>query len=205
MKNTPWKVFFVGAFILAFSGCATGIRGVNITQALYDDPDFMMEFMPHSARQVDELKLGGEYELLHDMWLIRGGNQARNRYRLRMVGKSIHTFPRDREAFEKRPRHYRDIVDGVVDEGTVLRAVRVEYFRPSIHGSSFAGIVFQIQNGTHIGKLILGIGEIMLTHQLGRFDGQTNPEFLREIKPPYLNAAGLPLVEEGNESEREGD
>ena len=159
----------------------------NLTERFRRNPQSMQRYP-----RLGSLCLGGKYVVVKDMLLI--GSPARNRYRLTYFDFAGH--PKTPEEYLANKGKW-EVLEGIIYAGTIVRGDRVEKWR-QLMVTSWGGTVYRIETGQHAGKL-LSPEPMMLSYG----ENSTliiNPEVLREISPPYLDARGQPLGQEREEA-----
>lgn len=159
----------------------------NLTERFRRNPPSMQRYP-----RLGSLCLGGVYVVVQDMLLE--SSPARNRYCLECFGYS--GDPKTPEEYLSSKNKWREI-KGVVYAGTIVRGDRVEKWR-QLMVTSWGGIVYRIETGEFAGKLLAPMPP-MLSYG-GNSTLIINPEVLREISPPYLDARGEPLGQVGEEA-----
>ena len=195
--NQSCRMLSALLFSILVFGCA-GIPGTtqNWTRYFQEKPNRLGDY-PHL---VGTPILGGVYELRKDMLLV--GAPGRNRYTIRDFGAS--GFPQTPEEYyaDKHRSALSALVHGFLKSGTRLRGTKVErYLTTSPSVPSRQGVIYEIMDGSHQGKLLAGIIPLVENDLMGSvervdpkmLEQRTNPEIVREITPPYLDIRGQPV------------
>jgi len=181
----------VGASLLLW-GCRTLLNDpYNWTAYFSRHPEAMARYPGYAS-----LQLGAVYELKQDMLLVR--SMPRNRFDLDLPGAS---GPTSFDAYLSRPDHWKKYgYVGLLEAGTLIRADRVESYT-KVMVTTIEGITYRVETGQHAGKLLMssGFGFMPPSWQEGErnfgFFAIPDPEYLKLVRPAYLDAAGRPLPE----------
>ena len=182
--NTLFKFLYLLICTCFVSGCA-GTK--NWTDYFQNQPAKLKEH----PRFFNTPILGGVYELKKDQLLIEA--PGKNRYRLSGFGAA--GLPRSPEDYFAGRGNQKGVY-GVMRAGTKIRGVKVEkYVSSSPSVATRQGVIYEIMNGPHEGKLMPGIIPLVENDLTGNSEPmdpamlkqKLNPELVHEIRPPYLD------------------